>query len=220
MDLPRRHLRADRIPPVPAICAAIALGIAVPFLLPAKYRPPEFTEAFARNRLERFQGVSRSLAPRGEIHAERPAFYWEEAPGAAAYDFRLSIEGGTDWISSLRVPRPPLLLPAPGRVETGKRYRFTIQPLDAAGAPLGERIGAEFQRVEPPPEIATMLANARRFARGAELAFLLAGIYAEAGSSDDVASALAAYLQAAPDGPHAPLAAEVLARLGRTRVKP
>lgn len=220
MDLPRRHLRADRIPPVPAIGAAIALGILVPFLLPAEHRPTEFTEAFARKRLASFQGVVRSLAPRGEIYAERPAFHWDEPAGAAAYDFRLSIEDGTEWISSLRVPRPPLLLPAPGRVEAGRRCRFTVQALDAGGAPLGEPVGAEFQRVEPPPEVATMLANARRYARGAELAFVLAGVYAEAGSSDDVASSLTAYLQAAPEGPHASLAAEVLARLGRTRVKP
>jgi len=213
----RSRLRPERIPPIPAISAALLLGLVVPFLANVEHRPTEFSLALARTRLESFQGAPRTPAPQGEIFSERPAFHWDAVPGAASYSFRLGVVDGDDWITPVTTALPRFLVRPPGKLESEKRYRYAIGALDPAGSPVGAPQTGEFQRVDPPPALAGTIARARRFAKGAELSLVLAGIFAEAGASDDVASCLETYLDASPAGSDARLAETVLHRLGRGR---
>ncbi|MGQ0614083.1 MAG: hypothetical protein ACT4PV_10130 [Planctomycetaceae bacterium] len=209
------RLRVLRPPPVASIVAVLAAGLLGGFMVNADQRPSEFTRALARDRLARFHGGTHPVAPSGTILGDRPAFEWQGVPGAATYTLTLVTPEGKVWRSADTTRDTFYLLKPPSRIEEGQSLRFVVRALDAQARLLGSEQAAEFRRIAMDEELTATVQAARGTLRGAELHFIMAGIYASQDSPDDVASELRAYLEGAPGGADAALAREVLARLGR-----
>ncbi len=209
------RLRQFYVPPMKGAVLALVIGLMLAFTLAAEREPAELRASLAHDRLAGFEPQSARSGPSGTILHTRPAFSWQSVNGATAYRFELTEAGGAEYLPGEICAEPRYLLEPPARLERGHRYHMRVQPLDETGATIGRSIEETFSVAELDEALAETLLRAQRIKDPGRRALTLAGIYADQGSSHDVASALEFYLRAAPEGEEAALAADLLARLGR-----
>jgi len=217
------------LPPVPTILGLLLLALLLPLSLGGTARPSALAEDIATRRVERYLATVEPRpdhpGPAGDIHSLRPCFHWPAHPDAARYSFRLVRDDGATVIQTDLLEEPRYLRRAPASLEAGRSYRFEAKAIDARGEALawpggsGRKVylqqGSSPARVlEPTPELASLLEQARLELDPAETAWVLAGHFATIDAPADVATALETYLDHAPDGRHADLARALLTRLG------
>ena len=211
-----KALRPNAIPPLPGIVAMLILGITIPFYLPlGTASPTQLSESLALERLESYEPTQVIVSPAGEIYSSLPAFQWPKNPQAARYELTLhSGDTSESWLGPITLREPYYVMPSPGNLDTGVRYKFAVKSFDETGQPVGNPIRSSFVVLPATDLLADLQQQARQSTNQQETTLALAGAYAKAGSVHDVASALAAYLRAAPEGPAAGLALSILQRIG------
>lgn len=209
-------LRPNAIPPLPGIAVMLILGIAVPFYLPLGADwPTQLSESLALERLESYKPTPVIVSPAGEIYSSLPAFQWPENAEADSYELTLySGDKSESWLGPMTVREPLYVMPSPGNLESGVPYKFVVKSFDEQGQPVGNPIRSSFIVLPATDLLAELQQQAQQSANQQETSLALAGAYAKADSVHDVASALAAYLQAAPEGPASGLALSILQRIG------
>lgn len=213
--LERNGLHA--VPPLPAACAVVVLGVGIPLAMDVDTRPTALTRSLALQRLEKFVLQDRvetlTASPSGAIATDRPGIVWERQADAVRYTVRLrdseKLVIGTDLV---REPR--FLLPEGKRLEWGVAYDFEVRARGEGGEDLGLVSKTTFEIRRPDEEEQSLRDQIARRLSEPEGHLVLAGFYAERGSPHDLATALVHYRELAPEGEAIEVVTRALARLG------
>ena len=206
--LERKRLTA--MPPVRTVALLLAVGLIVPLAMGIDRTPASLSFSLAKQRLERLpRGGFPDTSPSDVTLCTEPAFFWKAHKKAARYRLRL-LDGDME-THSTTVKKAHYLLPSPGELEPGRKYRFSVEAFDAEGKTLGFQVAYRpFTIVKPNAEFAKIRALATRELDPHQAAFVMAGVYTEHGSVHDVRSALARYFALAPAGDDTSLARSIL----------
>ena len=190
------------LPPVPTVATVLALGIVWPLSGEMFNRPADLASTLAVERIGRFaakQGAAEDapkVGPQGTTYSRRPVLRWPADDKSQRFEIRLLRDDGSAWIDRATTTKHYFVVS--GALEPARAYSYSIAGFDADGKPTTTHKG-QFTVQAMDAEFEAWQANANLELNSYESALVLAGRFAEKGSSDDVVGGLIAARLADPD---------------------